>query len=109
MSVIVSKRKGVIYHSKGMRVEELLTDMSFDSQSIDIQSSFIYLGINVHQGTWLRKSAEHTLSCPIEGPDRFLGKPSLFFVFMDLDPRSTDLRIYLDHVRASQKHRPGSQ
>ncbi len=60
MSVNVPKTKGVIYHRKGMRVEELLTDMSFDSQNIDIQSSFIYLGINVHQCMWLRKSAEHT-------------------------------------------------
>jgi hypothetical protein len=60
MSINVPKKRGVLYDRKGMRVEELLTDMSFDSQSIDTQSSFIYLDINVHQCTWLRKSAEHT-------------------------------------------------
>jgi phosphoribosylaminoimidazole-succinocarboxamide synthase len=65
MSVNVPKTKGVIYHRKGMRVEELLIDMSFDSQSIDTQSSFIYLDINVDQCTWLRKSAEQTSKAAI--------------------------------------------
>jgi hypothetical protein len=35
------------------------------------------------------------MSCPIEGPHRSVSKPSFFFVFVDLDPRSTDLRIYI--------------
>ena len=60
MSVNVPNTKGAIYHSKGMRVEELLTDMSVGSQSIDTQSSLTYLGINFDQCNWLRKSAEHT-------------------------------------------------
>jgi hypothetical protein len=37
---------------------------------------------------------EGIVSCPVEGPDRSVSKPSFFFVFVDLDLRSTDLRIY---------------
>ena len=35
------------------------------------------------------------VSCPIEGPDRSVSGPSYFQFLFVLDPRSTDLRIYI--------------